>query len=265
MEYNSKEYNSAQEIIDDLGKDGVIEALRDDDQYYGGVGTLFLSNSNVGTLVEDPKSFGKTNNTASAAMKIGNFFHKSILEPHKCEGEIIVDATTRNTKVYKEAVAESGEDILLLRKDYDSIISWKNKMLKNPHLNDLIVGEGIEYELPIIGKINDEWWKGKCDIVNHNDKLIIDLKTSGDMSRFRNSAYKYGYNSQAFIYQELHGYEMVFAVIDKNTTNLGLYECSPKFIESGKEKVYEAILAYKLYHKDNPDFDWDTFMDIGTL
>ena len=36
----------------------VIELLRDDKQYYGGVGKQYLSNSDIGTLLKNPEEFG---------------------------------------------------------------------------------------------------------------------------------------------------------------------------------------------------------------
>ena len=36
----------------------VIEKLKDDTQYYGEFGKQFLSNSDIGTLLKNPKEFG---------------------------------------------------------------------------------------------------------------------------------------------------------------------------------------------------------------
>ena len=61
-----------------------------------------------------------------------------------------------------------------------------------------------------IKEIEGEMWKGKADSVNHNEKLVIDLKTTADITKFKWSASKYNYDSQAYIYSELFGYEMIF-------------------------------------------------------
>ena len=60
-------------------------------------------------------------------------------------------------------------------------------------------------------------WKGKADIINHDEQLIIDLKTTSDIEKFRWSASKFNYDSQAYIYRHLFGYDMLFIAIDKNT------------------------------------------------
>jgi hypothetical protein len=107
-------------------------------------------------------------------------------------------------------------------------------------------------------------WKGKADIINHDEKLIIDLKTTADISKFQYSARKYNYDSQAYIYQKLFGYEMVFVAIDKSTHQIGIFDCSTQFLENGKAKVEKAIEAYELFFK-NPDFDPKQFFINKTL
>ena len=122
----------------------------------------------------------------------------------------------------------------------------------------------IEYEQPGIGEISGANWKGKADIVNHDEKLIIDLKTTADINKFRWSASKYNYDNQAYIYQKLFGYEMVFIAIDKKTNQIGIFDCSPQFLEKGKEKVEQAVEAYNLFYK-NSDFDPQQFFINQTL
>jgi len=92
-------------------------------------------------------------------------------------------------------------------------------------------------------------WKGKADIINHEEKLVVDLKTTADLNKFRYSASKYNYDSQAYIYSKLFGYEMVFIAIDKNTSQIGIFDCSPQFYERGKDKVERAVQAYELFYK----------------
>ena len=106
--------------------------------------------------------------------------------------------------------------------------------------------------------------KGKADIVNHNEKLIIDLKTTADIEGFRWSANKYNYDSQAYIYSKMFGYEMVFVVIDKTTHQIGVFDCSPEFYERGEDKVRRASEAYDLFYKTK-DFDPKQYFISKTL
>ena len=84
--------------------------------------------------------------------------------------------------------------------------------MQNTVCRDLIRGANVEYEQPSITELFGNKWKGKADIVNHDDKVIVDLKTTADINKFKSSAYRYNYDSQAYIYQQLFGYEFIFIV-----------------------------------------------------
>jgi hypothetical protein len=107
-------------------------------------------------------------------------------------------------------------------------------------------------------------WKGKADIVNHEDKLVVDLKTTADINKFRWSASKYNYDSQAYIYRKLFGYDMIFIVIDKTTHQIGIFDCSSDFYEKGKDKVDRAEKAYELFYKSE-GFDPKQYFISKTL
>ena len=128
----------------------------------------------------------------------------------------------------------------------------------------MINDPSAEYEVPAIGEIMGAMWKGKADIINHDEKLVIDLKTTGDIDKFRWSASKFNYDSQAYIYRHLFGYDMLFIAIDKNTHQIGLFDCSPNFYKSGKEKVQKASELYDLFYKDE-NFDHKQHLTTTTL
>jgi len=238
----------------------VLKKLENDEHYYGEFGKQYLSNSDISTLLTDPLSLGRPSKP-SPAFLVGGYFHTAILEPNKLKKYKIVEATTRNTKAYKEI---SGGELCLLQHEVDQIELMTEKVLANDVCKDLIRGINVEYERPGITKLEGLKWKGKADIVNHDEKLIIDLKTTADLNKFRWSASKYNYDSQAYIYSKLFGYEFVFIVIDKSTHNIGIFDCSPQFYEKGEEKVARASAQYKLFY-DNDDFDPNQYFINETL
>ena len=240
----------------------IIDKLREDKNYYGKFGKQFLSNSDISTLLTNPLSLGTPMENRPAFL-IGSYFHTAILEPGKLKNFKIVEATTRNTKAYKEI---SDGEICLLQHEVDKTELLIDKIMSNDICRDLINGASgnVDYEVPGVKKIEGHMWKGKADIINHDEKLIIDLKTTADISKFQYSARKYNYDSQAYIYQKLFGYEMVFMAIDKTTHQIGIFDCSTQFLESGKAKVEKAIEAYELFFK-NPDFDPKQFFINKTL
>ena len=237
-----------------------LEKLTEDKHYYGDFGKQFLSNSDISTLLTNPLSFGQSMKPIPAFL-VGGYFHTAILEPHKLKNFKIIDATSRNTKAYKEIT--NGE-LCLLQHEVDKTEMLVDTMMTNEVCRDLIRGKNVEYEVPGIAEIHGKLWKGKADIINHDEKLIIDLKTTADISKFKYSATKYNYNSQAYVYQELFGYEMIFMAIDKTTKQIGIYDCSPKFLSYGEEKVQQAVEAYDLFF-NNPEFKPENYFINKTL
>jgi phosphosulfolactate synthase (CoM biosynthesis protein A) len=56
----------------------------------------------------------------------------------------------------------------------------------------------------------------------------------------------------------------VFIAIDKNTHQIGIFDCSDAFYESGLDKVQRAVEQYKLFY-ETPDFDPQQFFINKTL
>ena len=238
----------------------IVNKLKSDEHYYGEFGKQYLSNSDIYALLNNPLDFKKPSES-SAAFLIGGYFHTCILEPNKLKKYKVVQATTRNTKIYKEV---SDGELCLLQHEVDMIEDLKDRMFANEICRDFIENESNEYEVPGIIELEGNWWKGKADIINHDEKLIIDLKTTNDISKFKYSAYKYNYDSQAYIYSKMFGYEFLFIVIDKNTKQIGIFDCSNRFYESGADKVKRATETYELFYKTE-GFDPSQFFLTKTL
>ena len=243
-----------------MNKQEALKALEDDTNYYGDFGKKYLSNSDISTLLTNPLALGQKMANRPAFL-VGGYFHTAILEPEKLKNFKIVEATTRNTKAYKEI---SDGEMCLLKHEVDQIELMTEKMLSNEVCRDLIRSGNVEYEQPEITELEGQMWKGKADIVNHDEKLIIDLKTTADITKFKYSASKYNYDSQAYIYSKLFGYDMLFIAIDKNTHQIGIFDCSPEFYARGKDKVERAVQAYELFYKSE-DFDPKQYFLTKTL
>ena len=178
-----------------------IEKLRDDEHYYGEFGKQYLSNSDISNLLTNPLALGKPSKPSSAFL-VGGYFHTAILEPDKLKKYKVIQSSTRNTKAYKEM---SGGELCLLQHEVDTIEVLTEKLMANEICKSLITAGNVEYEQPGITELCGLKWKGKADVVNHDDGLVIDLKTTKDINRFRSSAFRYNYDSQAYIYSKLFG------------------------------------------------------------
>jgi hypothetical protein len=177
-----------------MNKKQTLQRLKNDEDYYGDFGNKFLSNSHVGKLLKDPlRAFEPSK--PSPAFLIGGYFHTCILEPNKLDKYKVIKSSTRNTKAYKDV---AGGELCLLQHEVDTIELMREKVMNNNICRDLIQGSQCEYEQPMIIDMFNNSWKGKADIVNHEEKLIIDLKTTADIEKFQWSASKYNYDSQAY-------------------------------------------------------------------
>lgn len=260
-----------------MTKKQIIEKLRNDEHYYGEFGRQYLSQSDIGTLINNPEDFGKKIKN-NINFVLGGYFHTCILEPEKLDKFKIIKSSSRNTKMYKEL---SGGEICMLEKESEMVLLMKEKVEENDYIRSMITGKNVEYEVPNITDINGYTFKGKADVLNHDEKLIIDLKTtSKPLDKFRWSAKDFYYNAQAYVYSKMFNYEFIFIVVKKPSTvemqeaesikdlkskiKLGVFDCSDLFLSDGKYNVEEALDNYKL-HKETPNFKPNNFFTTQTL
>ena len=238
--------------------------LRNDAHYYGEYGRQFLSNSDIGALLNNPRQFHERKPETKPLIE-GRFFHTSLLEPDKLNEFQLVDCATRTTNIYKEAIKSSGQEILLLKSEADELLSLAQTMKQNLRFFESIYAPGNEYEKPGIQTIKGLTWKGKADIVMHSEGVLIDIKTTGRIDDFKWSARKYGYDSQCYIYQSLFGVPLVFFAIDKKTGMMGMYEPSQDFILRGREKVERALEVHDKFFGADATHNIETFYITQTL
>lgn len=239
-----------------------IELLKSDHHYYGEEGKKYLSNSDISSLLYNPSTFRKDRPDSKSLLE-GSLFHKMILEPEKLVDVHVVDVTTRTTKAYKEYLDANQLDMALLKHEYDKIKHLADKMKSNISIYSAIYKDGNLFEQPAIGEICGEMWKGKADIVL--DDHLIDIKTTSDIHQFKYSARKYNYDSQAYIYKQLFGKDIMFYVIDKETAQIGIFPTSEEFLRYGKEKVERAVEQYRKFFGPEAEFNPEYYLLIETL
>jgi hypothetical protein len=239
-----------------MNESAIITKLRDDKEYYNGIGKTFLSNSDVRDLLNNPKAF-KGDNEDSKALLLGRYFHQLLIEPTKSAQFLIIDASTRNTNIYKDYCKDNNVKLVLLKSETEEVVSCVQAMKGNIYFFDEIYRKGNKYEEPKIGEIDGRMWKGKCDI--ETPEIVIDLKTTTKIVDFKWSAKKYNYDSQAYIYEQLFGKPLVFFVADKETQQLGIFRPDRAFVAAGKEKVERAMLVYDKFYGENPTDDIENY------
>ena len=147
-----------------------IDLLRNDNEYYNGIGKNYLSNSDIGVLLKNPQDFGKKREDNKSFAE-GRYFHQLLLEPDKAKDVPFVDVTTRNTKEYKNYCETNNLPFVLLKNEIDEVQRLVSIMKGNIQFYDNIYAEGNQFEVPAIGEIQGMDWKGKTDII-HNDFLL---------------------------------------------------------------------------------------------
>lgn len=239
-----------------------LKRLESDEEYYGEFGRQFLSNSDIGSLLKNPKEFRVPREDNQAFAK-GRYFHQSLLEPEKAVDFPFVDASSRNTMIYKEAIHSAGVPVLLLKKEKEELDEVVSTMRSNLWFFEQMYLSDNQFEVPGVGEFDGVMWKGKADILSKD--YIIDLKTTSNIDDFRYSARKYNYDSQAYIYQSLFGKPLVFFAIEKASKRMGVYYTSEDFILSGKQKVEQALEVYHRFFGPDSSEDIEQFFITETL
>ena len=240
----------------------VIDKLKSDENYYGEFGSQYISNSDIGSLLKNPRMF-KVREEPTVPMIQGSYLHTAMLEPEKLVNFEVVEASTRNTNIYKDAVSHSSSSILLLKNEQDELDSLVGTMKGNFFFYENIYREGNVFEQPAVGEIFGMPFKGKADIVSED--ILIDIKTTSDIDDFRWSAKKYNYDSQAYIYSQLFGKPLVFYVVCKKSHRLGVFEPSEDFVLGGRDKVMRAIEVYKKFFSKDATEDINNYFIQDTL
>ena len=224
----------------------ILNRMLDDSFYYGYLGSNALSSSSMKKLLESPKSYVKSLNMSSdsPALSLGRLVHLAVLEPHRLD-DIRVTEGTKATKAYKDAVAQFGSANVFTQSEYTSASYISEAVWKNKEASWLL--ENCRMEVPAIKEINGYAVRGKADALGFN--RIIDLKTTSDpVEKFHWTAKNYNYALQAALYMYLFNVdEFIFLVVNKDTKDLAIWECSSKFIQDGWRSVLESIEVYKNY------------------
>lgn len=232
----------------------IIERMYDDEFYYGYLGSNALSSSSAKKLLQSPKAYLKSLNVNQDAQPLrdGRLVHLSVLEPHKVNDLTIIDGS-KATKAFKQAVLDLGSANVYTRSEFNNANRIADSVLKCSEVTSLL--QGAEFEVPQAKMIDGLPFRGKADILK--DNVIIDLKTTSDITKFRWSAKHFSYDLQAALYLKMfEADEFIFVVVDKDSKDIMICDCSDEFINNGLVKLDRAIEQYKYFFQDEiPNLD----------
>mgnify|MGYP000240917590 CR=1 FL=1 len=251
----------------------LLSKMADDDFYYNEMDvSKILSYSSAKWLLKSPKYFLLKQNqqiVETQPLRDGKLIHMQILEPEKYNKLSFVDVSSKNTKIWKEAVAENGKEFTYTLKERNANNKIVQAFLRNDVCMDYLRGNDVE--VPGLLEYDGVPFRGKADILG--DDFIADLKTTGDgvsdlangKNQFEYSVQKYDYDLQAYLYTQMFNKpRFIWIVIDKVTTDVGVFEASQELLESGKKKLDDIVSKYKLIFLEGL-IDLEQYVIIKTI
>jgi|TARA_R100000084_G_C4619641_1_gene132463 hypothetical protein len=241
-------------------REDLITKASDDSYYYGYLGKYAFSSTSMKHLLDSPKTYKhilEYGTIESQALRDGWLFHAAVLEPEVFESQIFVDCQSKNTKKYKDALAEHGK-VFTMKEKHDAE-RLADALLRNEmvlqKLND------SDFEVAEIGEIGFDSikfpFRAKADVLGNNSTMY-DLKSTSSLKGWQYSADKYGYDVQAFIYSQLFDIlpnRMGFIVIEKGSLDIGYAQVTEEFYLRGQAKVKRALEIYEEWFMQEADLD----------
>lgn len=242
----------------------LIEKMYEDAFYYGVMGVdKCLSYSTVKQVIKSPKWFDhkrRKPDPESQALRDGNLVHTQILEPEKYDKFHFCDTSTKSTKKWKLDVEKYGKAYTFTMKEKYMNNRTSSAFLQNDACTKFM--KGAEVEVPAIQLIEGIPFRGKADILKVGE-YVADVKTTADgvgevflkdgtvSNQFAFTIKKYDYDIQAYLYTQLYDVpDFYWLVVDKITTDIGVFKASEETLQRGKDKLEIGIGLYKAFFID---------------
>jgi len=236
-----------------------------------------LSYSTMKWLLKSPKWFNfmkRKGMTETQALRDGKLVHTEILEPEKYGQFTFVDTSSKNTTKWKLAKEQNGAETTYTLKEKYMASRISAAFLQNDACVSFM--KGAKTEEPALVEIEGLAIRGKADILKVGE-YVADVKTTNDglkdvelkngqsVNQFKFTISKYDYDLQAYLYTQLYDVpDFYWLVIDKTTTDIGVFKASKETLAMGKLKLDAAIGIYKAFFVDEL-IDLSQYHKEGTL
>ncbi len=241
-----------------------LDNMYEDDFYYSHMGLeRALSYSSLKHLLKSPKWFEhkkRKPDPETQALRDGKLIHTQILEPSKYGQFTFVDTSSKNTTKWKLAKEQNGSAYTYTLKEKYMANRISTAFLQNDRCVSFM--KGSEVEVPALKTFNGLPVRGKADILKPG-QYVADVKTTNDglkdielkdgslRNQFAFTIAKYDYDLQAYLYTQLYDVpEFYWLVIDKTTTDIGIFKASEQTLESGRLKLDAALALYEAFFID---------------
>lgn len=241
---------------DTFKKEDILKKMMNDSFYYGYLGKNALSSSMCKSLLEGPEAYVRAlnkedNSKEPQPFRDGRLIHLLALEPHRIEELTIIDST-KGSKLYKLALEEKPAQSVYTRAELNRCQSVADAVLERDEFRELV--RFADFEIPAIGYYNNIPFRGKADVLLPG--VVVDLKTTSDISNFEQAALLYNYDLQCALYLELFKcFEFKYIVVDKKTKEVEFVSFSSEFIQGGYDKLNLATENYYKYLENKEFYD----------
>ena len=208
-----------------------------------------LSYSSLKSFIKSPAHFlayKRMDFVESASMRLGTAVHSALLEPKEFKNIYDVTDLRKNTKAYKQLLAENPDTEYLNNSDWRSIQEIKRRFEQNREATELLELCN-KRETEVKADIQGVPFRGFVDAMSKD--TIIDLKTTQDATAegFSRSVYNFSYHLQAAIYKELTGASEFYIIAIENTSphNICIYQLSQDALDSGYAMMTKGIQSFK--------------------
>lgn len=194
------------------------------------------------------------------AMKLGTALHEKLLTPNLYEQKYAVVPESIKVRRGKEwdAFKEEHEGMEYIRiADFQKVSAMAKSLEDNSEVCEVFKKTPLTArEVVLTADINGVFVKSKVDMVAHQGKTLIDIKTATDASpkAFVRQAAELGYDVQAAFYimnAEANGLKpekFAFYVVETEfpyTTGIYTFDKESSFVRAGKLEVERRLSAYK--------------------
>jgi len=238
-----------------------LDNMTNDEYYYNYLNLdRALSYSTIKWLLKSPKWYAhmkKKGMTETQALRDGNLVHTEILEPSKYGQFTFVDTSSKNTTKWKLAKEQNGQAYTYTLKEKYMCNRIASAFLQNERAVSFM--DGALTEVPALKEINGLAIRGKADILKVGE-YVADVKTTADglkditlkdgtiTNQFKFTIQKYDYDLQAYLYTQLYDVpDFYWLVVDKFTTDIGIFRASEETLQSGKDKLEAGLALYDAF------------------
>lgn len=242
----------------------LVDNMSSDEFYYSFLGIdKALSYSSLKWLLKSPKWFEyKMRNPSpeTQALRDGKLVHTQILEPQKYSQFTFVDTSSKNTKKWKLAVEQNGKAYTYTNKEKYMNNRITTAFMQNDRCVEFLKDSEVEVgALEMFGKIPV---RAKADILRAGE-FVADVKTTNDglkqielkngavKNQFAFTVDKYDYDLQAYLYTQIYNVpDFYWLVVDKTTTDIGIFKASEETLNKGKLKLEACLQLYEAFFID---------------